>query len=155
MTIVLGENRTISIEGQQCGECGVWFGLESNHRAKLVRENGSFYCPNGHSRRFVGQTEAERLREQLRRTEVCLANAREDARIQRQNRRVAERKTSAQKGVVTRMKRRISKGRCVCCSREFKDLGRHMANQHPKWNPDKHAAAIEAQAAVSSTGTQE
>ena len=40
------------------------------------------------------------------------------------------------KGVVTRTKKRIAKGKCVRCSHEFPDLATHMAEVHPDFDPE-------------------
>lgn len=128
----------------ECAACGIMFGVPEDMVRRRREDHKSFFCPNGHSSYFPQDNEAERLKKQLERTEACLASAREDARIQRANRQAAQRQTAAQKGVVTRMKRRIQHGRCVCCSRQFKDLERHMQSQHPSWSPEKHAEALAA-----------
>lgn len=55
----------------ECGSCGASFGI-TEHRYNELRKTGeTFYCPNGHSRRYrIGKTDEEktidRLGEQLR-----------------------------------------------------------------------------------------
>jgi hypothetical protein len=51
----------------------------------------------------------------------------------RADRNQAKRSLAAQKGVTTRIKRRVANGVCPCCKRTFQDLARHMAGQHPRY----------------------
>jgi hypothetical protein len=124
-----------------CGACGVVFGLEKGYRDERYKDGQGFYCPNGHSRAWA-ETEADRLRKQLKQTEVCLQNARTETARQFDLRQATERSLRGTKAVVTRMKRRTVKGQCVCCSKKFKDLETHMKTEHPDWNPEKAAEAL-------------
>lgn len=126
--------------------CGIVFGIEASYREELKRTHGSFYCPNGHSQHFTAETDAERIQKQLKRTEDCLTYARQSADQLRGRVKVQERQISARKGVITRFKRRLVAGRCVCCSKQFKDLETHMKNQHPKFNPEKGAEVLSVKA---------
>jgi hypothetical protein len=56
--------------------------------------------------------------------------------------KVQERQIAARKGIITRMKRRLVAGRCVCCSKQFKDLETHMKARHPSFDPEKGAEAL-------------
>jgi hypothetical protein len=131
-----------------CASCGVTFGLDSEHELKLRQSHAQFYCPNGHFLVFGGKTEAEkerdRLKEQLRLTDNVLLSTRQSLEHMGARARSAEKSVSVRKGVITRMKRRIAAGRCVCCQHEFKDLERHMKKRHPRFDPEKHVAAMEA-----------
>lgn len=124
-----------------CGACGIVFGLEKVYRDERYKDGQGFYCPNGHLCAWT-ETEATRLRKQLQATERCLSNAREETQRQRELRTQVERSLRGTKAVVTRMKRRTVKGQCVCCSRKFKDLEKHMKTEHPDWSPDKAAEAL-------------
>lgn len=128
--------------------CGVQFGIEAEYMARLRQTHGGFYCPNGHVQYYLRETEAERLKRQLAQTEQCLTFARADTQRARERASHTENRLRGTKGVVTRMKRRLTAGRCVCCTRQFKDLETHMRTQHPKWNPDKAAEALSAKAGV-------
>jgi DNA-directed RNA polymerase subunit RPC12/RpoP len=137
-----------TIVPQRCGECGLLFGMEKEYRDRKIQEHGGFFCPNGHSREFIRETEAERLRKQLAQTEQCLSFARADTQRARERANHTENRLRSTKGVVTRMKRKIVAGRCVCCSRQFKDLESHMKDRHPKWDPDKAADALTAKSST-------
>lgn len=126
--------------------CGVVFGIESGYMDDLKKSHGSFCCPNGHRQHFTAETEAERLKRQLQQTENCLSYARKDVERLRGTVKVRDRQVSARKGIITRMKRRLVAGRCVCCSKQFKDLESHMKNQHPSFDPEKAAQVLSEKA---------
>lgn len=138
----------ISLVSEVCCEknCGVTFALEEGYRNQKLKDHTNFYCPNGHGQHYTAKTaveaERDRLKNQLQLTENCLANTRQSLTHMGERARSAERSVQARKGVITRMKRRLVAGRCVCCSRQFKDLEKHMQAEHPKWNPEKGAEAI-------------
>lgn len=133
----------VTLTDTSCCMCGVVFAVPAYFLDKRREDGTGFYCPNGHSLKYT-VTETQKLRDELAATKARLDQR--DARIvelractERQERRI-----NGYKGVTTRLKRRIQAGRCPCCSHEFKDLGRHMKNQHPEWNPDAHAEALAA-----------
>jgi hypothetical protein len=71
---------------------------------------------------------------------VRLSQVEADARWQREQKdrereakEQAERRLSATRGVVTRIRNRVANGVCPCCNRTFADLHRHMASQHPEF----------------------
>lgn len=98
----------------------------------------SLHCPLGHEFVPSGKGVAERLRESLRWTENALQASRDET--QRQVRRVR-----AYKGQMTKLRKRIANGVCPCCNRTFTNLARHMASQHPDWNPDPETPSESAQ----------
>lgn len=96
-----------------------------------MKETGNFfYCPAGHRQHYT-ESEITKLKKQIEQKERELTSAREWSNSLRKQRDTAERKASAQKGVVTRIKNRIHNGVCPCCKRHFANLERHMKNQHP------------------------
>jgi hypothetical protein len=98
-----------------------------------LKENGGFWCPAGHQRHFVsGESEEIKLRRQLQQ------KIQNEAYLNDQI-KAAERRTSAARGVVTRIKNRVSHGVCPCCNRTFANLMRHMKTKHPAYN-EKEAA---------------
>ena len=112
-------------------DCGVPFGIESNHQRELLRSHANFYCPNGHSQHYTAKTEAERERElrEQRERELTFAREQRDRALNRES--ATARRLIATKGVVTRIRRRVAHGVCPCCQRTFANLARHMAGQHP------------------------
>lgn len=115
----------------ECGKCGIEFSVPT-HFYDDKRANGNrFYCPNGHPRVFR-ESDADKYRRQRDRLQQRLAEAKENTAI-------AERATAAQKGIVTKMKKRASAGVCPCCNRTFQNLGRHMKSKHPGFGEEKAA----------------
>jgi len=90
------------------------------------------YCPLGHSHMPAGESKAERLERQLQ------AQRDRAARFAAQ-RDQAEASARAYKGAATRARNRAKVGVCPCCNRTFSQLARHMASQHPDFDP----AAVE------------
>jgi hypothetical protein len=134
--------QTIEIVATRCSACGVNFGLERTYYDKRREDHKFFHCPNGCEIHYTGATEADRLRAQLKQTENCLGYARQDVDRLRGTVKVRDRQIAARKGIITRMKRRIVAGRCVCCSHSFKDLERHMQRRHPGFDPERAAEII-------------
>lgn len=117
-----------------CGGCGIPFFVPEKWRKEKVDNKGSFSCPNGCSRVFVGETEAEKLRKQLLQKEGELYRQRtaneelnnelweatNKAEIEKAKRKRAEKKLL-----------RVYNGVCPCCNRNFKNLHSHMQSKHP------------------------
>jgi hypothetical protein len=115
-----------------CAACGVVFAITEEFRASRQKDGKTFYCPNGHTLHY-SESEAERLRKKLERTEQQLAWQRDMREGANRRADAAERKLRATKGVVTKMKKRAAAGICPCCNRHFVQLERHMANKHPDY----------------------
>lgn len=108
-----------------CGVCGVPVYMpQAKYDACLRNHSNNFYCCNGHSRVFIGKTEAEKLREELDR-EKSRRIAAEAARD------TATRARAIVSGKLKATKERIHNGVCPCCKRSFQNLRRHMATKHP------------------------
>lgn len=124
------------VEIISCGECGVPFGLDRDFMQERRKDHRTWYCPNGHSRHYPTENEAEKLRRELatvRDTAKWYENAYQNATSQ--NARL-ERVVSAKKGTITKLKRRAANGVCPCCTRTFGNLARHMATKHPGFGAD-------------------
>ncbi len=120
---------TTTLDLFYCSQCGVPFGLEANfeHRARSKRT--TFYCPNGHSQWFPGQTDSARRKDAERRE-----------RATRELLAAEERSHRTTRGHVTRKKKDLEKVRAgVCpvdgCHRHFENLERHIASKHPSYTP--------------------
>lgn len=122
-TIIYTEHLT----AVSCGECQIPFAIPADMLRKRQNDGKSFWCPNG-CKISYGEGENARLRRHL-----ASAQAREThARDQRQ---AAERSAAAYKGVATRVRKRAANGVCPCCNRTFANVARHMAGQHPGFQP--------------------
>lgn len=112
-------------------ECGMTFALPDSWVTLRRADHAWWYCPNGHSQRWSGKSEAERLRDEKAALERSLQWER-DAKERATRRAVsAEHSARAHKGATTRIRNRVAAGCCPCCNRTFQNLARHMKGQHP------------------------
>lgn len=99
-----------------------------------------FHCAYGHRQHYSktpAESEADKLRRERDRLNQRLAQKDDEIIRQRDLREAAERRESAQKGQVTRLKNRASAGVCPCCNRTFQNLASHMKGKHPDFNKEK------------------
>lgn len=100
-------------------DCGISFAVPS-WWAKGKRETHAyFYCPNGHSQHFTGETAEEKLR-------------RENARLIQRQAMLLDEKAAAERKA-KRLERRAAGGTCPCCKRTFANMSRHMKHKHPEF----------------------
>ena len=134
-----------------CWNCGVPFGITDDFERRRRQDHQGFACPTGHWNYYSQKSEAEELKEQIAAKDREIAAQR--SRVEAEQKRVTEaraqrdavqRSLSATKAVVTRTKKKIVAGRCPCCSFKVKDLAIHMKVEHPNYDPEKAATAIEA-----------
>jgi hypothetical protein len=125
-----------------CKTCGITYAVPPQWLAERREDHQTWYCPNGHHWHFPGKSDTEKLRDELQRERARLDQANAEADYQRKQRAAAERRTSAARGQVTKIKNRVAHGVCPCCSRSFSDLRRHMATKHPDYTkPEAEAKA--------------
>lgn len=120
---------TTTYQPHTCGKCGVQFAMTTTFYRQRMRDKNTWYCPNGCLRAFTGESEEEKLRRQL-------DSVVEGKRALRYRLDHANRSRAALKGQVTKIKRRVGKGICPCCRRNFANLKRHMEHQHPDWSEE-------------------
>jgi len=130
MSAVLNFNQ--SLETETCYRCGIVFAMPAYFRKTRRDDKASFYCPNGHAQGYV-ESEADRLRRQLE----AERSSKEWERARANN---LEKRLSAQKGQMTKLKNRVANGVCPCCKRSFADLHRHMTTKHPDYATTERAA---------------
>jgi hypothetical protein len=114
----------VTFETLCCSSCGLTYGVPETYKTNLRESHQTFYCPNGHSQWFPGKSEAEKLRDELKRKEQELSD------------RVIE-KISVQNQLdeANRKLKRVHKGTCPCCKRSFTNLKLHMKIKHPDLMP--------------------
>lgn len=108
---------------ETCYSCGVLFAFGSDFKANRLDDRKNFFCPNGHSQHYIGETDAQKLeRAQARETALRdqLAAAVHDA--------------EALRIALLRDRQRFANGVCPCCNRSFENVRRHMASQHPDYD---------------------
>jgi hypothetical protein len=117
----------------QC-KCEVWI-PDALYDAAKASSKISFHCAYGHPMIFrEGESEEDRLRRELQRAQQRLAEKDDAIAATREERDAAERRASAARGQVTKLKNRAAKGVCPCCSRHFTNLERHMTTKHPDFS---------------------
>lgn len=125
MSVAINLNVTMVSFGT-CWKCGVpVYGPEYRRTKCLEDHSENFYCINGHSAVFGGETEAQKLAKQL-------ASQKEATEFQRRRLESEEKLHRATKGQLTKLKNRVTNGVCPCCNRTFKNLQRHMQSKHPE-----------------------
>jgi len=115
-----------------CCKCGIVFGVPERWQQARLEDKETFWCPNGHPQAYV-KSKADKLAEELSRERQRKAQLEDQVRAERELREAAERRISAVKGQITRLKKRTAHGVCPCCNRTFQDLSRHMATKHPQF----------------------
>ena|ERR1035438_9978683 len=121
---------TTTLSKLTCGECHVPFAIPADLHDRVKATGALFYCPNGHKIRY-SETENDRLKAKAEREERWRKEAETRVTHERDQRQAAERRVSAYKGQVTKIKKRIGNGFCPCCQRHFTNVERHMASKHP------------------------
>lgn len=112
-----------------CSSCNVAFGLQDSFIRNRRGDRKTFYCPNGHSQWYPGETDADkaqRLAGQLDMERSRRAGTEKQLDYARRS----------QKATSTRLKKvkqRVAHGVCPCCNRTFQQLARHMASEHPHY----------------------
>jgi hypothetical protein len=112
-----------------CCVCHVAFAFDHNLYDRRRADRESFYCPNGHSQHFTGETDSAKLKRLLD-GEVA---RRESAERMIEHER---RSKSVYRGKLNALKGRVKNGVCPCCKRSFAQLARHMATQHPQYGAE-------------------
>lgn len=115
-------------------KCEVWIPDALYDAAQHGRGKVEFFCGYGHGQVFSeGESEETKLRRERDRLMQRLAEKDDAIAYQRGRVEQLDKRLSATRGVVTRIKNRIGHGVCPCCNRTFGDLSKHMATKHPSY----------------------
>lgn len=125
-------NAGVQLEVINCWVCGCTFAMPSNLKANMKADNETLYCPKG-CRLGLGEPKWKKDMERLRKSEEYYKRRSIE---NRERAEATERRLTATKGVVTRIKNRVGKGVCPCCNRTFADLQRHMTSKHPDYSDE-------------------
>ena len=120
----------------ECYKCQIVFAVPETFERERRRDHKSFFCPAGHPQYFFGKSDLELLEEQVAEKERALVWERNRAAKNHERAEATQRQLTATRGVVTRTKNRIAKGKCPKCSKQFSDLAHHMAETHPDYAVD-------------------
>ena len=103
----------------ECCSCGLCFMIPGVLEMSLRETHRHFFCPNGHSLSFVGETDSEKLRK--------------EKELAQQSARVAEEDAGKKAKALRILQKRVKAGVCPCCQRTVSQLARHMQSKHPEF----------------------
>lgn len=111
---------------EECCNCHTLFAMSKDLRDRLLGEDRGkyFYCPQGHSQHYTGESEAQKLKRQL--ADANQRNSDLASRVMSAN--VAKGKAEAK---AKRLLKRVRAGVCPHCNRTFTQLARHIECKHP------------------------
>lgn len=114
-------------------KCQIWLPDELYQAAKKSASI-SIHCGYGHAGVFrEGPSDEEKMCQERDRMAQRVAEWQDEAKQQHER---AERRTSAARGQITKIKNRIGRGVCPCCNRSFENLARHMGSEHPTFTAE-------------------
>lgn len=123
------------LETIPCSACGIRFGMPHDFVEARRGDKRQFYCPNGHILSYH-ESEADRLRRERDRLKQNQARLEELFNREHEARQAAERRISAAKGQITKLKTRAAAGVCPCCNRTVSQMARHMKSKHPEFKAE-------------------
>jgi hypothetical protein len=126
-------NLAVEFALETCCNCGMQYAVPIDWQKQRVEKKDSFYCPNGHSQHYLGETEATELRRELEAKERSEKWLQERLASAREERDTIERRLRASKGQNTKLRKRNAAGVCLCCNRTFQNLHQHMTTKHPDY----------------------
>lgn len=118
-----------------CPSCNTVHAFEEaiNTVARARSGVGLVYCPNGHSwvyRSAAQESENTKLRLERDRLKQQIAQKDDEIRAAKQAEIEARAAARTAKAHAAKIRKRIDKGVCPCCNRQFRDLARHMETKH-------------------------
>lgn len=106
----LNETIASQMELVDCAACHIQFALFKSHVNRLRETHKGFYCPNGHSLVFNGETEEDKLRKKLE---------------------AAERSAQFYRQQSERRAREAQLKKCPHCPKQVIHLVSHIKRRHP------------------------
>jgi hypothetical protein len=121
-----------------CITCGVIFGLPERIREARRNDHKTFYCPNGHTLSYRGETDAEKAEKRAKELERQLNITRDRLKLTERNVESSEHSRAAMVGNLTKIRKAIAAGRCpVNGCKKFPNgnqrMEEHLKVDHPKW----------------------
>lgn len=114
---------------KNCGSCGVLFAMPSSLEDDCLKDHRKdWYCPNGHARHYIGETEADKQARLRKWAEDRATRLQADLDRTEASRR-------AWKGQTTRLRNRAAEGQCAYCGKFLVDLAVHVSRMHPDEHP--------------------
>lgn len=119
--------KTTTFQVFDCAKCGVPFALTEEYVQRRRGDRESFYCPNGHSQWFAGESDKDKAQRLAGQLDMERTRARKLAEKLDYSRRA----TKANGTRLRKLKERAANGVCPCCNRTFRQLAAHMRDKHP------------------------
>jgi hypothetical protein len=113
---------SLTMVTEVCINCGIPFAIPKNYQERLREKHTNFFCPNGHTQYYPGESDTEKLARQLRERDNQLAQT-ATAKIQLEN----------QLNEANRKLKKVAAGQCPCCNKTYKHLASHMNKKHPEF----------------------
>ena len=95
----------VGIKQITCCNCGVIFWITQSHNSDLFRTKTTFYCPNGHSQSYVGETCEEKYKKKLEAEQEIRAEYFSQLADERQNVERLRKSIIGYKGMLGRYKK--------------------------------------------------
>lgn len=126
----------ITLQTTTCPKCAITFAAPKR-MLEDARDDRSItlYCPAGHSLHWPGASREEKLERELKRQKDRAAFQVARAEQAEASRRAHKAAATRARNQRDRLGKRAQAGVCPCCNRTFKQLARHMAGQHPDFDP--------------------
>lgn len=112
-----------------CSNCGIEFAVPRGWDEERRKKPLNFFCPNGHSLVYRGETPEQKRIAELERQVAKEKREREWAESQRRSADI--RRGKAEKAL-QRQSKRVACGVCPHCHRTFRQLVEHMKTKHPE-----------------------
>ena len=117
-------SKDVTMVDTNCYSCGMDF-MVPQWLDQQARDKGrGWFCPSCGKTTVYSESKVDKLKKQLE-------SERTRAQWLRDQLDASEKSLSAQKGVVTKLKKRASAGVCPCCNRQFQNVKLHMGRKHP------------------------
>lgn len=117
-----------------CGECGGTYAINERYRQQKYDKGGGWHCPYCQCTwGYFDNNEVSRLEKQLASEKRKKETAIRQKLLANEETQRTKNHLRAEKAAKTRLKNRIAKGVCPCCTRHFTNLERHMETKHPDY----------------------
>jgi hypothetical protein len=127
----------VKVVSDLCPNCKEQVWTTKEQQDMLRRSHVTFYCIWGHPQSYTkGPSEEDKLRRERDRLKQEAARLHQRIDEERAEREHAERRISAAKGQITKIKKRSAEGRCPCCNHVFVDLLSHMKSKHADYEAE-------------------
>lgn len=120
---------------ETCCACHMVFAMTSDFERARREDRKTFYCPAGHQQHYIGLSESDKLRNELKRKEEEL-NAAQSRALK------AQATLSNVAKAHHKMRQRVMNGVCPCCNRSFENLRNHMKTEHSDFGQDRTMLAV-------------